>query len=129
MSKAKASRTFTFTGRLDYARFYIALIEALSPLKRMSMRESEVAAAFVAVSDNLAPRFSTPYRKRVREELNLSESQLSNILKSLRESGVLKEDSVGELFMHPSYVPPPNGAEITLNMETRWEQASGIKQS
>jgi hypothetical protein len=95
----------------------------------MSLRESEVAAAFVAVSENLAPRFSTPYRKKVREELNLSESQLSNILKSLRESGVLKEDSVGELFMHPSYVPPPNGAEITLNMETLWHQEEGTKKS
>lgn len=121
MQAAKASKDFTFTRRVDYTKFYISLVEALSPLKRMSAREAEVIAAFVAYSDHPTPRFSTPYRRKVREELGISESQLSNILKSLKGSGVLSEDSVGEMYLHPAYVPPPHGVELALKLIPSWE--------
>jgi hypothetical protein len=125
----KASRTFTFRGRIDYVKFYIYLVQALSPMKKMSDKEVEVVSAFVASSDKFAPRFSTPYRKRVRKELEMSESQMSNILKNLKSSGVLFEDSVGEILLHPAYIPPYQGAELNLKLVTEWETQKGTEQS
>jgi len=122
----KAAKRFTFKRRIDYVKFYVSLIEAMSPLRRLSNKEMDVIAAFVALDKGFVAKFSTPYRRKVREQLYMSDSQMSNILKGLRESQVITEDEFGELHLHPAYQPPVDGAELTLKLEPPWESQEKI---
>ena len=95
---------------LSKGRFYfqshLEIINSFFPV-RLTPKEIEFLSAFMNKEGELVKegRFNTIIRKKVKEELGLSDGGMGNYVKSLKEKGAIKEDSEGKLDVNPILFP------------------------
>lgn len=116
-------KRFTFLDKQSYIRLYIRIVEAISPLEVLTSREIDVLSTFLSFQGEVAEksRFSGNFRKEAMEILDMRTAQMTNILKDLREKGIITK-SEGRDVVHPLYIPPAEGVELKLILHEPFQQ-------
>lgn len=99
--------------RVGYYEAHLSIINGLLPV-RITPKEIEVLARFMSFNGEFADdRFGTSARKRVKEEMNISDSGLSGYLRILKDKGFIQftPDNPKDLSINPILVPDPDSQE------------------
>lgn len=84
-------------------KLFRAYVEILQPILRLRNREADILAQIlyynnekkdIVEGDRFELILSTPYRKKIKENLNIKDSTLQNSLSILRKKGILKDGKV-----------------------------------
>lgn len=95
---------------LKYYETHLSLINCVLP-KKMTPREIEIVASFMALRGDLAKyRFGPSARRYIREQLTLSHAGLSNFMGTLAEKGFLIGE--GDTTTLLPLLVPENGHQI-----------------
>ena len=113
---------------LDYFKRHLKVVNALMPeSKYMTKREIDVLAAFMSIKGELAePRFSTLSRKKVKQRLNMKDSNLSNQLRSLKRKEMIRVKSDNSLEIWDILFANPNKQGYLLKVEYEVPQEQGV---
>jgi len=91
---------------IEYYNTHLQLINPLLPV-HMTPKEIEVLANFMSFTGLLAEdRFGTTAKKKVKEKMKLSNAGLSNYMRTLKDKGFVKEDSILPILF------PENGSQL-----------------
>lgn len=90
----------------QYYIHHLSIINTFLPVE-ITPKEREVLGTFMTFKGEMAEknRFSSMYRKEVKELLRLSDGGLSNHLTSLRNKGAITEDAEGNTIIAPILLP------------------------
>ena len=90
----------------DYYIRHLSIINPFLPVE-LTPKEREVLGTFMSFKGEVAEkdRFSTYFRKEVKEALKLSDGGLSNHLKALKDKGAIKEELNGSIIIASFLLP------------------------
>lgn len=96
--------------KFDYYHNFFTIVNTLV---NVSLVPREVDVLSMALANrNKTHIFSKQSRKIIRTKLNISYSQLSNIIGSLKKKGILYEDDIGQIIINSSFVPPSDEKQV-----------------
>lgn len=78
----------------EFYKIHLSIVNAILPIK-LTPKEIEVLATFMSLKNELAnDRFGTTARKVVMDKLSLSPGGLGNYIKTLKEKGFIKNNTI-----------------------------------
>jgi len=95
--------------------YYRNFFEVINTLIDVSLVPREIDVLSLALCNRVKTQcFSKHSRKLIRKKLGISYSQLSNLIGSLKQKGLLYEDSIGEIKINSNYIPSNNKQIIQI---------------
>lgn len=100
--------------------FYISYLQILNGILKLTKTELSVLAQFMEIKNSLITTklyayttFSTENRKYVQDRLNITQHNLNNFIKSLKEKKMIVNEDINEKI----FILRKHGAEISFRIE------------
>jgi len=117
-NKQKLSKSIPVSGKPEFYKRHLNILNALIPNKEKQLTEKEVEVLSLFMCEPVDYRFSTEARKKVMDALTLSRAGVSNYLTQLLRKGYLVSVNTRMKYaVNPAVEPVADYLQYDINLE------------